>query len=69
MDRTELKEYIFRRVYESPKINLYFVESESFLASSAGTDGDAGGTGSDFPWASGGGDAGGSADDFPWGTY
>ena len=69
MRRTGLKVCVSRRVYESPKMNLYSMESESFLAFSTGTGGDAGGTGSDFPWASDGGDAGGSAEDFPWGGY
>lgn len=69
MDKTELFKCTSRRIYESPKMNLYSVESESFWTSSIITGGDVGGTGSDFPWVSGGGDAGGSADDFPWGNY
>lgn len=50
MDKTGLKVCVSRRVYESPKMNLYSVESESFLASSVGTGGDAGGSAEDFPW-------------------
>lgn len=51
MNKTESFKCFSHHVYESPKMYLYSVESESFLASSVGTGGNAGGTGSDFPWA------------------
>lgn len=69
MSKTELFRCVSRRVYESPRMNMYSVESETFLSSSVGAGGDAGGTGSDFPWASGVEDAGEAAEDFPWGGY
>lgn len=66
MDNVELKKCVSHHVYESPRMDIFLVESETFLSSSVGTGGDAGGTGSDFPWASGGGDASGMGSDFSW---
>lgn len=49
MKKKELFKYAFRRSYEVPKTNVFSVEAEQCLASSNGID--AGGTGSDLPWA------------------
>lgn len=68
MDKTGTFGCVSRRVYESPRMNLYSVEAECFLASSLGTGGDAGGIGNDFPWATDERDANVLPDD-SWGGY